>query len=58
MKRRAAQAHQISRQAAGHRDAVMYVHSLIEGGASVADVMVAGGLRGLTTAQTFQEEAA
>lgn len=55
MRRTAPEAHKDSRQAPGHRDAASFARSLIEGGATMRDVMVAGGLRRFTPAEMFPE---
>lgn len=57
MNRRAPEATQNSRQAVSQRDDAEYVRSLIESGASMASVVVAGGLRRMTPAQMFPEHA-
>lgn len=58
MRRTAKTATQISPQTAGRRDAAIFARSLIEQGATMRDVVVAGGLRRFTPEDMFPEVAA
>ena len=56
MRREAAQAHKFS-ETAGHRDATSFARPLVEGGATMRDVVVAGGLRGFSPRDMFGDAA-
>ena len=58
MRRTAQTATQTSPQTAGRRDAAIFARSLIEQGATMRDVVAAGGLRGFAPDDLFPKVAA